>query len=47
MSKNEQALIKVVEALDKISLVYGLSKRGNILNIELSLDNVEARAEDE
>lgn len=44
---NEKALLKVVEALDRVALVYGLSKKGTKLSIKLNLDNVDARGRDE
>jgi len=43
---NKKALLKVVEVLDKVSLVYGLSREENgNLSIALNLNNV--RADDE
>jgi len=44
MTGNEKALLKVAEALDKITLVYCLSRNGNTLSIKLSLDNVDVEA---
>jgi len=45
---NEKALLKVVEVLDKVALVYGLSREENgKLSIELNLDNVDVRGRDE
>lgn len=43
---NEKALLKVVEALDKVVFVYGLSREENgRVSIELNLDNVRANDE--
>ncbi|MBA7490758.1 hypothetical protein ES702_01301 [subsurface metagenome] len=43
---HDKALLEVVRALDKITLVYGLSRKENgSLSIELSLDNVNMEAE--
>lgn len=39
----KQKLAEVVEALDKVTLVYVLSKKGTKLSIELNLDNVDVR----
>lgn len=42
---HDKALLEVVQALDKITLVYSLSKKENgKLSIELSLDNVDVEA---
>lgn len=43
----KQALAEVIEALDRVTLVYVLSKKGIKLSIELNLDDVDGRAEDE
>jgi len=41
---NEKALLKVVEALDKVALVYGLSRKENgKLGIALNLNNVDVK----
>jgi len=37
----KQALAEVIKALDKVTLVYVLSKKGTKLSIELNLDNVD------
>ena len=43
---HDKALLEVVQALDKVALVYGLSRKENgKLSIELSLDSVDVEAE--
>ena len=43
---HDKALLEVVQALDKITLVYGLSRKENgNLSIKLSLNNVDVEVE--
>lgn len=44
MTGNEKVLLGAIEALDKIALVYCLSRNGNTLTIKLSLDSVDLEA---
>ena len=41
----KQVLAEVIEALDKVTLVYVLSRKGTKLSIELNLDNVDVEGE--